>query len=120
MGPNDYYKKYIEKAINANPTTITIKRIKKIPDGFDGWIEEPIELPPQVVSIYQKRAQRERISDSGTTIGYMASNVEKMLCKGDADVKEGDRFEANDREYKVSFVNNFFDICKQAELEVIK
>ena len=117
---NLYYKKYIEKAINLNPTVITIKRIQKVSDGFGGYIEQEIELPPQTVNIYQKKSQREHISDSGTTIGYYIANTEKMLCMGDADVLEGDKFEANGRKYRVSFINNYFDICKQAELEVIE
>lgn len=120
MKANRYYRKYIEKAIHANPTEITIRRIQRIPDGFDGWIEEEVTLPAQTVTIYTKKAHRERMNDSGTTVGYMVSSLEKMLCAFDADIMQGDKFTANGREYKVTFVNDYLGICKQAELEVIQ
>lgn len=115
-----YYRKYVEKIIQADPTDIIITRIQRIPDGYDGWIEEEVTLPPQTVGIYNKKSHREHMDDSGTTIGYLQSSVEKMLCKHDADVLEGDKFTAKGREYRVTFVNNYLDICKQVELEVIK
>ncbi len=106
--------------MQTNAISIAIKRITKVPDGFDGWIEEEVTLDPQTVSIYNKKSHRERINDRGSVIGYMSSSVEKMLCAYDADILEGDKFIANGREYKVTFVNGYLGICKQAELEVIK
>lgn len=119
MVGNLYYKKYIEKLINANPTTINITRIEKIPDGYNGYTKKPIEIT-ETVTFYKKRSNREYISESGVSIGYMATSIEKILAKGDANIIEDDTFKANDREYKVIFVNTCFDICKQIEVEVIK
>ncbi len=120
MGADKYYRRYIEKAIQSNPTTIVIRRIQRIDDGYDGFIEEEIELDPQTVTFYNRKSQREIIQDKGQTIGYLSSNTEKILCTHDTDIQDGDYFNANDREYRVIFVDNYLDICKQVELEVVQ
>lgn len=117
---NRYYRKYIEKMIEQNPTTIEIERIKVIDDGFDGEIKEVVKLEPQIVRLYNKKSQREIVADKGVTIGFMASNTEKLLARHDADIKEGDVFKVDNREYKVLLPKNYMDICVQAELEVIR
>lgn len=119
MKDNLYYKKYIEKLIDSDSTIINITRIEKIPDGYNGYIEKPIEITENV-TFYQKRSNRQTVNDFGVVIGYMATSIEKILATGDADIKEGDTFKTNNREYRVLFVNSYFDICKQIELEVIK
>lgn len=119
MKDNKYYKKYIEKLINANPATIEITRIEEIDDGYGGYIPKETKIT-ETVSFYQKRSNRQTVNDSGVVIGYMATSIEKILALGDANIKEGDTFKANDREYKVLFVNPYFDICKQIELEVVQ
>lgn len=114
-----YYKKYIEKLIDYDPITINITRVKKIDNGFKGYTENKIELT-EVITFYQKRSNRQTITDTGVSVGYMATSIEKILTKFDADILEGDTFKANGREYKVSFVDPFIGMCKQIELEVIK
>lgn len=115
-----YYKKYIEKLINTDPASITIKRIKTIDDGFGGKEEKTITLEPQTVTFYDKKLQREIINDKGAVTAYYLSRTVKLLAMGDADIKEGDMFEHEGRMFKVGFVKNYLDVCKQAELEVIK
>lgn len=119
MGNNLYYKKYIEKLINSNPTTINITRIEKIPDSYGGYTEKTIEIT-ETVTFYQKKSNRQMVSDSGTTIGYISSTVDKILAKGNADILEGDIFVVDNKEYRALFVKPYFDICKQAEVEVIR
>ncbi|MCQ4921557.1 hypothetical protein NE686_00545 [Tissierella carlieri] len=119
MGSNLYYKKYIEKLIDSDPTNIVITRIEKISDEYKGYIEKPIEIT-ETVTFYQKKSNRQTVNESGVVIGYMATSIEKILAKGNANILEGDTFKASGREYKVSFVNSYLDICKQIELEVIK
>ena len=120
MKGNLYYKKYIEKLINANPATITIKRKIITDDGFGGKKEETIELEPQTIRIYNKKAQREIVSDTGTIMSYNLSSVLKLLAKGGTDSQEGDTFTWQGKTLKVAFINDYFSICKQGELEVIK
>lgn len=115
-----YYKKYIEKMVEQSPITIEIERIRIIDDGFDGEIMERVKLEPQKVRIYDKKSQREIVADKGATMGYMSSNAEKLLARYDADIKEGDTFKVDNREYKVLLPKNYMDICIQAELEVIR
>jgi hypothetical protein len=112
-----YYKKYIEKLINANPTTINIPRMEKTPDGYGGHIENPIDIT-ETVTFYDKKSRREVVTDYGTT--YVGVSVTKILAKGDADIIKGDSFIVNGTEFRVLFVDSYFDICKQIELEVIK
>lgn len=119
MRGNLYYKKHIEKLINFDPTIINITRIEKTDDGYGGHTETEITIT-ETVTFYEKKANRQTINDKGMVIGYMASSIEKILTKFDADILEGDTFKANGREYLVSFVNPFIGICKQIELEVIK
>lgn len=119
MGANMYHKKYIEKLINTNPVNITIKRKAETDDGFGGTIITETEAN-ETVSFYKKSSSRQTVNESGIVVGYMASKTDKILAYGDADILEGDVFQANGRKYKVLFVNNYFDICKQIELEVIE
>lgn len=112
-----YYKKYIEKLINSNPATITIKREVKNDDGYGGSIIEEKEIT-ETVTFYERKARREVVTDYGTT--YVGIAVTKILAKGDADIVKGDKFTIDDVEYKVLFVKPYKGICKQIELEVIK
>ncbi len=117
MGTNLYYKKYVEKLINSNPATITIKRKVEIDDGYGGTIINEKEIT-ETVSFYERNARREVVTDYGTT--YTGTQVTKILAKGDADIKEGDVFEYNGKTFRVLFVENYLDICKQIELEMVQ
>lgn len=111
-----YYKKYIEKLINSNPANITIKRKIKIDDGYGGTIIEEKEVN-ETVAFYETKARREVLTDYGVT--YTGVQVTKILAKHDADIQEGDTFEYEGKKYKVLFVKDYMNICKQIELEVI-
>ena len=112
-----YYKKYIEKLINDNPTTITIIREVKTDDGYGGSIITKEEVT-EVVNFYDVKARREVVTDYGKT--YTGVQVTKILAKGNADIQKDDIFTVDDIEYKVFHVNSYRGICKQIELEVIK
>lgn len=111
-----YYKKYIEKLIDSNPATITIKRKIKTDDGYGGTIVEEKQVN-ETVAFYERKARREVLTDYGPT--YVGVQVTKILAKHDADIQEGDTFEYEGKKYKVLFVKPYMDICKQIELEVI-
>jgi hypothetical protein len=57
MGANRYSKKYIEKLINSNPADIILTRITKEPDGYEGFIEHPVQIS-LAVTFYTKKAFR--------------------------------------------------------------
>lgn len=111
-----YYKKYIEKLINSNPATITIKRKEETDDGYGGTIIEEKEIT-ETVTFYERKARREVLTDYGLT--YVGVQATKILAKHDADIQEGDTFEHGGKKYKVLFVKDYMEICKQIELEVI-
>lgn len=117
MGANLYYKKYIEKLINANPADITIKREIKTDDGYGGSIIEEKEIT-ETVTFYDRKARREVVTDYGTT--YTGINITKILALFSADIIEGDVFISEGKTYKTLYVKPYSDICKQIELEVIK
>lgn len=116
MEGNKYYKKYIEKLINANPTDIIIRRQVKTDDGYGGSTIEEIEIN-ETVTLYDRKSRREIITDYGSA--YTGVSVTKMLTKSDADIIKGDTFKVEEIEYKVLYIKGYFDICKQIELEVI-
>jgi len=111
-----YYKKYIDKLINSNPANITLKRKIKTDDGYGGSIIEEKEIT-ETVAFYEGKARREVLTDYGVT--YAGVQVTKILARHDADIQEGDTFEYGGKKYKVLFVKDYMEICKQIELEVI-
>lgn len=117
MVGNLYYKKYIEKLINANPASIAIKREIKTDDGYSGSIVVEKELT-ETVTFYDRKSRREVVTDYGAT--YVGINITKILTLFSADIIEGDKLNYEGKTYKVLYVKPYFDICKQIELEVIK
>ncbi len=117
MGPNLYYRKYIEKLINSNPANIAITRKAEIDDGYGGTTIEEVEIN-EIVTFYDRRARREVVSDYGTT--YTGVSVTKILALHDADIQKDDTFNYEGYTYKVLYVKPYMNICKQIELEVIK
>ena len=71
----------------------------------------------ETVGFYETKAKREVLTGYGVT--YTGVQVTKILAKHDADIQEGDTFEYEGKKYKVLFVKDYMDICKQIELEVI-
>ena len=117
MGPNLYYRKYIEKLINSNPANITIKRKIKTDDGYGGSIVIETEVN-ETVTFYERKARREVVNDSGSA--YIGVSVTKILALFDSGIAEGETFIHEGKTYKVLFAKPYMDICKQIELEVIK
>lgn len=115
----DYYKKYIKGMIEHNPTVITIQRTGKIDNGYGGTTTGDLDPFDLSVMIYKKRSNREVIDTSGEIVGYAASGTWKLLATGDADIKRGDTFTADGIDFKVAFVNDFYGICKQVDLEAV-
>lgn len=118
MGSNRYYRRYIEKMINDNPTVITITRIEKVDDGFGGVIEEEVTIQ-ETVTFYNRRSVREIVDESGKGFALSSVSSEKLLALADTSIREGDIFNHAGREYRVSFLQDYRGICKQAELQVI-
>lgn len=114
-----YYQKYIEKLINSNPITITATRKIATEDGYGGKTEEVITLEPQTVTFYNKKVQREVITDKGVTMSGVVPDAVKMLCRGDIDLKEGDNISCEGKSFRVAIIKEYGGICKQAELEVV-
>ena len=113
---NKYYRNYIKKLIDSNPATITIKRKINVDDGYGGEIITETEVT-EAVAFYNRNAKREIASEHG--LSYTGVQVTKILTGHDADIQEGDTFEHESRKYRVLFVKNYYDICKQIELDVM-
>lgn len=115
----EYYKRYISHIINLNPTVITINRSVEITNGYGGSTKSKLDPFDVKVLVYKKRSNKEIIDTSGRTLGNQVLNTWKILSEGDADIERGDVFSIDGIEFKASFVNNYYDICKQIELEAI-
>lgn len=115
----EYYKRYISHIINLNPTVITINRSVEITNGYGGSTKSKLDPFDVKVLVYKKRSNKEIIDTSGKTLGNQVLNTWKILSEGDADIERGDVFSIDGIEFKASFVNNYYDICKQIELEAI-
>lgn len=111
-----YYKKYIDKLIASNPVTISIVTEIKVPDGYNGFKKETV-ITNETVTFYDIKARREVMNDHGKS--YTGISITKILARADADIKKGDTFTVDGTKYKVFFVKNLMNICKQIELEVI-
>lgn len=114
---NKYYKKYIRDLINQDPTEATIIRQVKTPDGYGGHTLTPVTIT-HTIRLYDARRTRETVTDAGKS--YTSTIGTKALAEGSADLQEGDQIKAKGKTYRVAHLNNYFNICKQAELEAIK
>lgn len=117
MVGKEYYKKHIDRLINFNPYSITFNRVIEIDNGYGGYTTSPATAE-NTVTLYDRKTRREVISDYG--ISYSGVGVTKILAKGDADILKDDTFELEGSQYKVLIVKDYFGICKQVEMEVIK
>lgn len=117
LAGSTYYKKYVDNLIKSFPSDIVIMRNSLIDDGYGGYTEENTSINEQVI-LYDRKIGLEFIEDAGK--GFRGVSVTKLLARGDADIKRNDIFTLNDLEYRVLFVKNYFDICNQIEIEVIK
>lgn len=111
-----YYKRYIEKLIDNDPTAFVITREVTHNDGFGGETTERIELPEQKGRFYQGRMTSAVLADKGTIYSQAAL---KLLVADSVDIAEGDYIQHQGKRLKVAFLQSYFGICKQAELEVI-
>lgn len=118
-GANAYYRRYIEKVINLDPVTITIKRTVEVETEYGGVKKETVILEPQIVSIYNRRSLQNVVNDAGQVTGSTLARATRLLATADTDISEGDEFEYAGKIWRVVFLQSFMGICHQAELEVI-
>ncbi len=112
-----YYKRLVERFINANPAFVIVERERREGDGYGGEIiKETIKIKHKV-SFYDIKARRETIKDHGKT--YTGTQTTIILARYDADIREGELLEYKDRTYKVLGVEFYPGICKQIEIEVV-
>lgn len=112
-----YYKKHIQNLIDHNPTEVRIARNVKTDDGYGGTTSTPQEQDATIL-LYDAKAKREVLTDHGKS--FISTSVTKALTTGEEDLQEGDKVEAAGKTYKVIHLEDYFGICKQAELERIK
>lgn len=115
-----YYKKYIEKLINANPSRVTIIREEKVKNDYGGF--ETIRVEKEAtVTFYETKTRREAYYDAGPVFtGSAIASVTKILASNNTDIKKGDTVvTAEGNNYKVLMVHPYFDICKQIDTEVV-
>ena len=76
--------------IDYNPSTITLTRNIKVPDGSGGYTTAPTLLAPQVFRVIQQRESAG--TESRNVDGEVVDPSLTLLAEWDADVQEGDTF----------------------------
>ncbi|MGO3751209.1 MAG: hypothetical protein ACTJGH_00410 [Peptoniphilaceae bacterium] len=114
-----YYRSIIQEIINQDKNTFQVTRSIKEDDGFGGTIESTKQIEFEG-RIYNRKSIREITEIKGISLGFTQTTTEKLLTLSDVDIKKGDVFEFKDRTLRVKFVNDYFGICKQTELEAIR
>ena len=119
MAGAKYYISVIKQMIDQDKHTFNISRDEKVEDGYGGFItvNKEIEFEGR---IYNRKSVREITDIQGTSIGLSAVSHEKLLTLSDVDIRKGDVLEFEGRTLRVKFANDYFNICKQIELEVIE
>lgn len=119
MNNDKHYIKEINKIINVDPIKLELTRVEEVGDGYGG--NTTVKTKANVIGrLYNKKSVRELADVKGEYIGLSALAAEKLLTLSDVDVKKGDTFKVDDRNYRVHFVNDYLGLCKQIELEVLE
>lgn len=98
----DTLRKANLKTISENPSTITATRIRKRPDGYGGFIEDPpLQLPVFTGRCVPSRRQARKVT---TEAGNLSEAPWILIAPHDADVLEGDTFEAIGKRFRIGRV----------------
>ena len=119
MNNHRFYKAYIDRAIALDPLTITITRTTAADNGYGGTTNTTATIPPQTVRLYTPKGKGQLLVEAGKVTSY-SRVLEKILASGGSDIEEGDLFTKGTQTYRITFVRDYFGICKQCEIEAIK
>lgn len=87
--------------IKQNPTSITLSRPTRVPNGKGGYTTTPVAQDPQTFRIIPQ--QRSGIA-SRNIDGEKVEPVFVMIGRWDADVNDNDTFTLGGRNYSVTYV----------------
>lgn len=111
-----YYRHFIKKLIEQDPTDATFYRYKIVDDGFGGFTEEK-DARTVRCRFYKKHTSREAFEIEGISVNFARTAAAIILAEHDADIKEKDILIWGDREYRVNTVADYLGICKQCKLD---
>lgn len=112
-------KQQVKKAISIKPITINLKRIEKVDDGMNGYIEKETDIATFDVFIDDSNHSiyLDRMNEAGT-VKRTRSITLLAVCEG-FEIKDNDYFEAKGREYKVVYATTLVSDVYSCDLEVI-
>lgn len=111
-----FYVKRIEEIIDKDSLNLSLERVLKQDDGYGG-----ASLITSIVPVKARMYNNKGFNDISFVAGEVInSSSSKLLALASADIKRGDLFILENVKYRVKFVNSYFDICMQCDLEVIE
>lgn len=117
-------KKSVEKAIRVNPTLISLMRINKVDDGYEGFSIDKDNPYIEIVSanIFLNNVTSKK-SNTDYSEGGNRDNITGvsalLLYEDSFTVLEGDYFVAGDKKYIVKYAINVYNIYWNLDLEVV-
>ena len=114
-------RQQVQKAIEALPSLIDLKRIDKIDDGFGGYTEGeiPVKLFNGFIDFSTSKPQIEiYLEDKGAITS--AKNITLLAAYDPSfEIKKDDYFMFKGTKYRIRYPINQFDIYWECELEGI-
>ena len=118
-----FYPQVIENIIQTYGEELTAVKRNEVSDGYGGTTPSPSQIIFVTMRgvFYSKSHAQIAITELGQFANQTATkNVGLLLLKTDADkIDEGYEIEREGKVYRVRSIRFYFEICAQAELEVI-
>ena len=112
-------RKASKQKIRINPVVIIIQRQQLTDDGFGGQIEDPLgttdTLDPITVRLSHEKSGPEKMKE---TSAGLSTNLQRFLFADyQADIQQGDIFEAEGRRWKIGPVDPMTQYGKTIEYQ---
>ena len=113
-------RKQVQKAINALPTEINLKRISEIPDGYGGYTKGEIDVKTFNAFINFDSPSIVVSNNDAGDITKLKSITLLAVYDPTFEIQKDDYFTSKGTKYRVRYPLNPYDIYWECELEVIK
>lgn len=83
-----------KKLIQESPTTITLRRLPLVDDGFGGFVEDPLGIPLETSKTVRIAHERAIISKVGESPSGLQTDLSRyLLWEHNVDIRENDTFD---------------------------
>ena len=113
-------QKQVKKAIAIKPTNILLKRIEKVSNGMNGWIETEVEVASLDIFFDDTNRNQLSISIKEPGITQNMRNFKMYAVTENFEIKSEDFFNLNGTKYKVSYPGEVVENVYISDLEMVK